>query len=243
MTPMTSRSLNVGGSGRSCMYQAHIIGTASFMISEGWKRMKPTSSQRCAPLPMWPVTATTTSSKHADRRRRWVRTAADTAGSRACASASMAVTAMAMLAEVMLDHLDVLTGGAVHHQDADAHDDARARRSTARPARARAGCGCPRSACGGCARVRIHRRSWALPLTSAHAGGSTCRRAAARSAAPITGASQRLKVVTGIAGGAIDPEQHELIARQQREDGQATATRPRIPAAAAADASPMPPSA
>ena len=32
---MTSRSKNVGGSGRSCMYQAHIIGTASFMISEG----------------------------------------------------------------------------------------------------------------------------------------------------------------------------------------------------------------
>ena len=59
---MTRRSLNVGGSGRSCMYQAHIMGTASFMISEGWKRMKPTSSQRCAPLPIWPVTATTDSS-------------------------------------------------------------------------------------------------------------------------------------------------------------------------------------
>ena len=48
-------------SSRSCMYQAHIMGTASFMISEGWKRMKPTSSQRCAPLPMWPVTSTTIS--------------------------------------------------------------------------------------------------------------------------------------------------------------------------------------
>ena len=34
-TPITMRSQNVGGSGRSCMYQAHIIGTASFMISEG----------------------------------------------------------------------------------------------------------------------------------------------------------------------------------------------------------------
>ena len=33
--PMTMRSRNVGGSGRSCMYQAHIMGTASFMISEG----------------------------------------------------------------------------------------------------------------------------------------------------------------------------------------------------------------
>ena len=35
MMPMISRSLKVGGSGRSCMYQAQIIGTASFMISEG----------------------------------------------------------------------------------------------------------------------------------------------------------------------------------------------------------------
>ena len=35
MMPMTTKSLNVGGSGRSCMYQAHIMGTASFMISEG----------------------------------------------------------------------------------------------------------------------------------------------------------------------------------------------------------------
>ena len=33
--PMTIRSRNFGGSGRSCMYQAHIMGTASFMISEG----------------------------------------------------------------------------------------------------------------------------------------------------------------------------------------------------------------
>ena len=33
--PMATKSLKVGGSGRSCMYQAHIIGTASFMISEG----------------------------------------------------------------------------------------------------------------------------------------------------------------------------------------------------------------
>ena len=32
---MTIRSKKVGGSGRSCMYQAHAIGTASFMISEG----------------------------------------------------------------------------------------------------------------------------------------------------------------------------------------------------------------
>ena len=34
----TSSEGQLGGSGRSCRYQAHIIGTASFMISEGWKR-------------------------------------------------------------------------------------------------------------------------------------------------------------------------------------------------------------
>jgi hypothetical protein len=38
------------------------MGTASFMISDGWNRTKPMSSQRCAPLPIWPVTATTMSS-------------------------------------------------------------------------------------------------------------------------------------------------------------------------------------
>ncbi len=55
-------SRNDGGSGRWCRYQAHIIGTASFRISEGWKRTTPRSSQRCAPLPMSPAIATTTSS-------------------------------------------------------------------------------------------------------------------------------------------------------------------------------------
>ena len=42
----------LGGSGRSCRYQAHIIGTASFMSSEGWKRMNPRFNQRCAPKPI-----------------------------------------------------------------------------------------------------------------------------------------------------------------------------------------------
>ena len=50
-----------GGSGRSCSHQAQIMGTASFMISEGWKRTNPRSSQRCAPLPMCPVMSTTIS--------------------------------------------------------------------------------------------------------------------------------------------------------------------------------------
>jgi len=48
----TASELTLGGSARSCKNQAHIIGTASFMTSEGWKRSTPKSSQRCAPLPM-----------------------------------------------------------------------------------------------------------------------------------------------------------------------------------------------
>ena len=51
-----------GGSGRSCRYQATIIGRAIFMISEGWKRRNPRSSQRCAPMLTSPTTATATSS-------------------------------------------------------------------------------------------------------------------------------------------------------------------------------------
>ena len=42
----TSTSEILGGSGRSRRYQAAIIGAASFMTSEGWKRSRPTSSQR-----------------------------------------------------------------------------------------------------------------------------------------------------------------------------------------------------
>jgi len=34
-TPITIKSKKVGGKGRSCMYQAQAIGTASFMISDG----------------------------------------------------------------------------------------------------------------------------------------------------------------------------------------------------------------
>jgi hypothetical protein len=52
IAPTTSRLSGLGGSARSCRYHAQSIGTASFMISEGWKRMNPRSSQRCAPLPM-----------------------------------------------------------------------------------------------------------------------------------------------------------------------------------------------
>ena len=49
---------NVGGRRRSCMNHAHIIGTASFSSSDGWNVTTPRSSQRCAPLPICPSTAT-----------------------------------------------------------------------------------------------------------------------------------------------------------------------------------------
>jgi len=62
-TESTASDSQPGGSGRSCRYQAHIIGTASFMSSLGWKRNSPRSSQRCAPMPMWPIAATTKSSR------------------------------------------------------------------------------------------------------------------------------------------------------------------------------------
>ncbi len=48
----TVSEVHVGGNGRSCRYHAQIIGTASFISSEGWNLTIPRSSQRCAPLPM-----------------------------------------------------------------------------------------------------------------------------------------------------------------------------------------------
>ena len=39
-----------------------VIGMMIFKNSEGWNLMKPRSSQRCAPLPMWPNTMTHSSS-------------------------------------------------------------------------------------------------------------------------------------------------------------------------------------
>ena len=53
--------VKLGGNGRSFRYQAHASGTASFMISDGWNRMKPRSSQRCAPIAISPVSMTTSS--------------------------------------------------------------------------------------------------------------------------------------------------------------------------------------
>ena len=63
-TLSTPSEIQPGGSGRSCRYQAHIIGTASFISSEGWKRNSPRFSQRCAPMPTWPIATTLTSSRH-----------------------------------------------------------------------------------------------------------------------------------------------------------------------------------
>ena len=62
MAASASSDSQSGGSGRSCRYHAQAIGTASFMSSEGWKRNIPRSSQRCAPLPLWPIAATISSS-------------------------------------------------------------------------------------------------------------------------------------------------------------------------------------
>jgi len=84
----TSSDFQSGGRPRSCRYQALSMGTASFMISEGWKRMMPRLNQRCAPLPMTPAPATTNSSRMPNaysqgaRRRRKC--------GLACVSASMA---------------------------------------------------------------------------------------------------------------------------------------------------------
>ena len=75
-----------------------------------------------------------------DRREQ----AQSTAGWRDLASASRAAMAMAMFTRVMLDHFHVLPGGAVHHQNADAHDDGQhAGQRTVQPQRAQ------RAAAGG----------------------------------------------------------------------------------------------
>ncbi len=52
MPASTINEVHVGGSGRSRRYHAQIIGTASFMSSDGWNLTIPRSSHRWAPLPM-----------------------------------------------------------------------------------------------------------------------------------------------------------------------------------------------
>ncbi len=68
------------------------MGTASFMISEGWKVKKPRSSQRCAPLPMWPITSTTTSSTMPTAYTHGAEARSDCG--RTCASATIATEPM-----------------------------------------------------------------------------------------------------------------------------------------------------
>jgi hypothetical protein len=55
---LTASCFQLGGRERAERYQAIIIGVASFTSSEGWKRMKPRSSQRWAPLPTTPMAST-----------------------------------------------------------------------------------------------------------------------------------------------------------------------------------------
>ena len=94
-----------GGSGRSCRYQAHIIGTASFISSEGWKRNSPKFSQRRAPMPTWPIVTTSMSSTHpaayshgVERRRKFGFTRASTSMAMVPSSSRSAVrTIVAML--------------------------------------------------------------------------------------------------------------------------------------------------
>ncbi len=63
-----------GGSGRCDSIHATIMGNAIFMTSAGWKRSCPSSSQRCAPLPVMPASSTKASSAspapytHGDQR-------------------------------------------------------------------------------------------------------------------------------------------------------------------------------
>ncbi len=70
MAPATSDASRSGGRRRGCRYQAIIIGTASFMISEGWKRSTPKSSQRLVlrPVPKTQVANTSASAQHVEPR-------------------------------------------------------------------------------------------------------------------------------------------------------------------------------
>src|SRR5258708_5668855 len=218
MMAMTNKSLKVGGSGRSCMYHAHIIGTASFMISDGWKRMNPPSSQRCAPLPICPVTATTTSSTTpityaigANRRRY--------CGVASRASASSAATAMAVFAKwcstirMFCPEALYTTRTPMHRMIANipvsgpSNPSARSVRPPAVNVR----------------RVRdgenssnIMACSWNSSVVhAAHEAGQQRPNQSAdhRSEPP---AERRHR----IARRAVDPEQHELITRQQGKNGQ-----------------------
>src|SRR5256885_2063877 len=110
-----------GGSGRSCRYQAQVIGTASFISSEGWKRNRPKFSQRCAPMPTWPIATTMSSSTHptayshgVERRRKFGFTRASSSMAMVPSSSRRAVrTTVAMLwPEALVDQVGVVLLGA-----------------------------------------------------------------------------------------------------------------------------------
>ena len=145
---MTS-DVKFGGSGRSCSHHAQVMGTASFMISEGWKRMKPRSSQRCAPLPMWPVMSTTISRMHAEHPQRQ-REPAQERGLHLRERAHREAAERG--ADGAVDHaVPVLARGAVEHDEAIERDEPEAdeqravelerAENAARGAEGAAGCG------------------------------------------------------------------------------------------------------
>ena len=62
ITRAISTWLNLGGRECRLSQAATMMGMESFITSEGWNFMKPRSSQRWAPLPIWPNTSTAMSS-------------------------------------------------------------------------------------------------------------------------------------------------------------------------------------
>ena len=105
-----------GGSGRSCRYQAHIIGTASFMISEGWKRMQSEVEPALRAHADVADAATTKQQEDADRvqpRRR----AAQKVGL-TLREHSIATVPSAEAHDRAHDRGQALAGGAVEHDEA-----------------------------------------------------------------------------------------------------------------------------
>ena len=131
--PATSSCSRRGGSRLSDRYQATIIGTASFMISEGWKRTTPRSSQRCAPLPMSPTTSTASSNSTPRPYSQGVQRCSQAAGT--APPAIMAPKAMPRRIIWRIRPSMLLAAGAVQHDQAED-----ARRRAGRPAAAASMC-------------------------------------------------------------------------------------------------------
>ena len=101
------------------------MGTASFMISEGWKRMKPRSSQRCAPLPMCAHDVDDHQQHDADDVDEG-RGRAQLLRACSCASATIATAPRASRITRAQHHVPVLARGAVQHDQAVQADQAQA---------------------------------------------------------------------------------------------------------------------